>query len=134
MPGLNLLFLQMLVVLLAVRLVSAVFRFFRQPGVVGEMAAGLLLGPSFLGRISPAAMSYLFPPGGLGPLYAVSQVGLVLFMFLVGLEGRPAALRGSARWAVLASQASILAPFALGAILAWAIYPQLGSGAARLPF
>src|SRR5579859_3993281 len=65
MPELKLLFLQMLVVLLAARLVAAAFRFIGQPGVVGEMAAGLLLGPSFLGRISPAAMNALFPATGL---------------------------------------------------------------------
>lgn len=85
MPELKLLFLQMLVILLAARLVAAVFRCVGQPGVVGEMAAGLLLGPSLLGRISPAILDSLFPANGLGPLYALSQVGLVLFMFLVGL-------------------------------------------------
>ena len=134
MPELKLLFLQMLVVLLAARLVAAAFRLIRQPGVVGEMAAGLLLGPSFLGHISPAAMNALFPPTGLGPLYALSQVGLVLFMFQVGLEVRPAAIRESARSVVIASQASILAPFLSGALLALAIFPRLGAGAPKLPF
>src|SRR5690242_19572463 len=134
MPELKLLFLQMLVILLAARLTAAAFRYVGQPGVVGEMAAGLLLGPSLFGRISPAAMNALFPAGGLGPLYALSQVGLVLFMFLVGLELRPGAIRASARSVVLASQASILAPFLAGGILAFALYPSLGNGAAKLPF
>ena len=134
MPELKLLFLQMLVILTAARLVARAFRAVRQPEVVGEMAAGLLLGPSLLGHISPTAMNWLFPPNGLGPLYALSQVGLVLFMFLVGLETRPGALRGSARSVVLASQASILAPFLCGGALAFALYPSLGNGASELPF
>ena len=83
MPELELLFLQMLVILVAARLAASAFRIVGQPGVVGEMAAGLLLGPSLLGRVFPAVMNSLFPADGLGPLYALSQVGLVLFMFLV---------------------------------------------------
>ena len=124
----------MLVILLAARLVASAFRLVRQPGVVGEMAAGLLLGPSLLGRIAPAAMNALFPANGLGPLYALSQVGLVLFMFLVGLEVRPGAIRGSARSVFLASQASIIAPFLSGGVLALTLYPALGNGAPKLPF
>ena len=134
MPELKLLFLQMAVILLATHLVSAAFRRIGQPGVVGEMAAGLLLGPSLLGRISPATMNSLFPASSLGPLYALSQLGLVLFMFLVGLEVRPGAIRGSAKSVILASQASIVAPFVCGGLLAWSLYSQLGNGAAKLPF
>jgi Kef-type K+ transport system membrane component KefB len=113
-PELKLLFLQMLVILVAARLAGAAFRIVGQPSVVGEMAAGLLLGPSLLGRVFPAAMNSLFSADGLGPLYALSQVGLVLFMFLMGLEVRPGAIRGSARSVAVASQASILAPFVAG--------------------
>lgn len=75
----------MLVILVATRLAASAFRIVGQPGVVGEMAAGLLLGPSLLGRVFPAVMNSLFPADGLGPLYALSQVGLVLFMFLAGV-------------------------------------------------
>jgi Kef-type K+ transport system membrane component KefB len=134
MPELKLLFLQMAVILATARLMAAAFRFAGQPEVIGEMAAGILLGPSLLGRISPAAMNGLFPADSLGHLYALSQLGLVLFMFLVGLEIRPDALRGSAKAVVLSSQASIVAPFLLGGILAWGLYPHLGSGGPRLPF
>jgi Kef-type K+ transport system membrane component KefB len=134
MPELKLLFLQMAVILAAARLMAAAFRFAGQPEVIGEMAAGILLGPSLLGRISPATMNGLFPADSLGGLYALSQLGLVLFMFLVGLEIRPDALKGSAKAAVLSSQASIAAPFVLGGILAWGLYPHLGSGAPKLPF
>ena len=134
MPDLKLLFLQMAVILTTARLMAVAFRFIRQPEVMGEMAAGILLGPSFLGRISPAMMNRLFPANGLGSLYVLSQLGLVLFMFLVGLEVRPGSLRGSAKSVIIASQASIMAPFVLGGVLAWSIYPRLGNGAPRLPF
>src|ERR1039458_3542920 len=134
MPELKLLFLQMAVILMTARLMAVAFRFIGQPEVIGEMAAGILLGPSFLGRISPVVMNHLCPAGGLGPLYALSQLGLVLFMFLVGLEVRPDALRGSAKSVMVASQASIMAPFLLGGALAWSLYPRLGNGVPRLPF
>src|SRR5437588_494674 len=122
MPELKLLFLQMAVILVTARLMAAALRFIGQPGVVGEMLAGILLGPSLLGRISPAAMNSLFPATGLAPLYSLSQVGLVLFMFLVGLEVRPGAAGGSAKSIVIASYASIAAPFVCGGILAWQLY------------
>jgi Kef-type K+ transport system membrane component KefB len=134
MPELKLLFLEMAVILTTARLMAVAFRFIGQPEVIGEMAAGILLGPSFLGRISPAMMNRLFPASGLGSLYALSQLGLVLFMFLVGLEVRPGSFRGSAKSIIVASQASIMAPFLLGGVLAWHLYPRLGSGAPRLPF
>jgi Kef-type K+ transport system membrane component KefB len=79
-------------------------------------------------------MNGLFPEGSLGPLYALSQVGLVLFMFLVGLEVRPGAIRESARSVIAASQASVAAPFLLGGALAWGLYSRLGGGAPKLPF
>ena len=79
MPELKLFFLQMAAILTAARLVAGAFRFIGQPAVIGAMAAGILLGPSLLGRIFPAIMNDLFPTGGLGALYALSQLGLVLF-------------------------------------------------------
>jgi Kef-type K+ transport system membrane component KefB len=134
MPELKLLFLQMAVILTAARLLASAFRRIGQPAVIGEMAAGILLGPSLLGRISPPTMAALFPAAGMGPLYALSQVGLVLFMFLVGVEVRPGSFRGSAKSIFIASQASIAAPFVLGGALAWALYARLGEGVSRLPF
>jgi len=134
MPELRLLFLQMAVILIASRVMAALFRFIGQPAVVGEMAAGIALGPSLLGRVLPAAMNGLFPADGLGPLFALSQLGLVLFMFLVGLELRPASVRASAKSVFMASQASVFAPLVLGGGLAFALYPRLGNGAPRLPF
>ena len=98
MPELKLLFLQILVILLAAKILAAALRLIRQPEVLGEMAAGILLGPSLLGKFAPELMNALFPVASLGPLYALSQLGLVLFMFLVGLEVRLGLLRDSARY------------------------------------
>jgi len=134
MPELKILFLQMLVILAVAKAVGLLFRLIHQPEVLGEMLAGILLGPSLLGRVAPRLMEELFAPASLGPLYALSQVGLVLFMFLVGLEVHPGLLRQSAKSAILASQASLAAPVVCGAILAVALYPRLGAGAPWLPF
>jgi Kef-type K+ transport system membrane component KefB len=134
MPELKLLFLQMAVILASARLMAAALRRVGQPEVIGEIVAGILLGPSFFGRISAPAMNSLFPATALGPLYALSQLGLVLFMFLVGLEVRPGILRGSAKSVIFASYASIVAPFVCGGILAWKLYPHLGSRSSQLPF
>ncbi len=134
MPDVKLLVLQMAAILAAARLAALAFRKIRQPAVIGEIFAGILLGPSLLGRIAPSVMNGLFPADHLGSLYALSQLGLILFMFLVGLELRPESLRGVGRAAFIASQASIVAPLVCGGILAWAFYPQLGGGAEKLPF
>lgn len=99
------------------------------------MIAGILLGPSLLGLIAPAASSFLFPVASLPYLTALSQVGVVIFMFLVGLEVEPELLRGQGRVAVLTSQAGIVVPFALGALLGLGLYSRLApEGLARTPF
>ena len=134
MPELKILFLQMLVILAVAKAAGLLFRLIHQPEVLGEMLAGILLGPSLLGRVAPRLMEELFAPASLGPLYALSQVGLVLFMFLVGLEVHPGLLRQSAKSAILAGQASLAAPVVCGAILASVLYARLGAGAPRLPF
>lgn len=120
-----LLLLQVAVVLAAARLAGRAARHLGQPQVVGEMLAGILLGPSVLGALAPAAAASLFPPASLGFLNALSQLGLVLFMFVVGLELDPALLRGRGRTALVTSHASIAVPFVLGAALAILLYPTL---------
>ncbi|MBX3275549.1 MAG: cation:proton antiporter [Sandaracinaceae bacterium] len=119
------LLLQIAVILLACRLVGLVFRRFHQPQVVGEMAAGILLGPTFFGWIWPEGSAFVFPPGSLPHLNTLSQTGLVVYMFLVGLEFDPKLLRGRGHAAVVTSHVSIIAPFFLGSVLALYLYPRL---------
>ena len=125
MPNLFTLVLQITVVLAACRLMGSLFRKFHQPRVVGEMFAGILLGPSLLGWIAPQFSAYLFPPSSLGFLNALSQVGVVIFMFLVGLGINPKELKHQSHAAVLVSHVSITAPFVLASLLALYLYPRL---------
>jgi K+:H+ antiporter len=111
-------------------LLGRAFRYIGQPPVIGEVIAGIMLGPSLLGTISPDAMHLLIPspasdPNGHVPaaLLAVSQLGVTLYMFLVGLELNAARVAKQAHTAVAVSHASIVAPFVLGAALALGLYP-----------
>src|SRR6266498_663437 len=119
------LLLQIGVILIAAQLVGRLFRKIRQPQVVGEMVAGILLGPSFLGWVAPGVSATLFPSASLDVLYGLSQIGLLLFMFLVGLALNPQILRGRVSSAVITSQVGIGAPFLLGSLLAMHLYPRL---------
>ena len=119
------LILQIAVILLVARSMGWIFQRIHQPRVVGEMAAGILLGPSLLGWIAPDVSAALFPPESLGRLDTLSQVGLLFFMFLVGLEFDPKLLRGRGHAAVVISHVSIIAPFFLGSALALYLYPRL---------
>lgn len=128
-------------VLLALAVIIAGSRFFGwaiskvgQPRVHGEILAGILLGPSLLGLIWPDAVGYLFPSQILGALRVLAMVGLVLFMFLIGLELDLSKLRGEGRKAIVISQASIVVPIGLGALLAVWMYPRFGEGVDRLGF
>lgn len=128
MPDLFLLVLQIAVILLVARIVGSLFRLVGQPRVVGEMAAGIILGPSVLGWAAPGFSAIVFPQASLGYLNALSQVGLVLFMFLVGLALNPNELKDLGHAAVLTSHASISVPFVLGGALALYLYPRLSNG------
>jgi hypothetical protein len=110
-------FLQLAVVLIVCRLVSALARKLGQPPVVGEMIAGVLMGPSLFGLLAPAAQAWVFPAVSKAVLFAGAQVGLVLYMFCVGLEFRLDLL--GARWksAAVISVSGILAPVGLWARL-----------------
>ena len=125
MPSFKLLILQIGTILIVARLVGWLFGKLHQPRVVGEMVAGILLGPSLLGWSAPEISAALFPPQSLGHLNSLSQVGLLIFMFLVGLELDLRQLRQLGRAAVMTSQVSIIAPFVLGSSFALYLYPRL---------
>src|SRR5438045_8047114 len=114
-------FLQMFVILLACRLVGALARRLGQPQVVGEMIAGVFLGPSLLGLLVPGAQQTLFPKESLKILYVGAQLGVGLYMFLVGVEFDVETFRKRARSAASVSAAGMVAPFILGAGLAFAL-------------
>ena len=103
-----------------------------QPPVIGEVVAGLALGPSLLGVISPDAMHLLIPPPAVDPngsvatsLKVIAQLGVILYMFLVGLELNAAKIKHKAHTAVAISHASIVVPFSLGTVLSLWLYPLL---------
>ncbi|HYV19679.1 MAG TPA: cation:proton antiporter [Verrucomicrobiae bacterium] len=130
-----LLLLQLVVVLAVARLAGRAAGFVGQPRVIGEMVAGLALGPSLFGWVAPGAMHALFPADRMGSLSTLSNVGVILFMFVVGLHLDGALLKRRAGAAVAVSQASIIAPFALGAVMAPWLHPRFaGQGVALLPF
>ena len=114
------------------RLLGALFRLIGQPPVMGEIVGGILIGPSLLGWVAPTAYSYLLPPAVAPYLGAVAQLGVVLYMFLVGLELNPELLRRRAQSAAVTSLSSIVVPFVMGTALALYLYPRFSAGA--VPF
>lgn len=121
------LFLQLLVILAASRVVGKIFTWIGQPAVVGEMTAGILLGPSLFGLLAPEAFRFVFAPESLSALKLLSQIGVCLFMFTVGMELDVAQLRNKAHTAVVVSHASIVVPFFLGVLLALGVYRGLAA-------
>lgn len=119
--------LALVVVIIAARVCGALVKRLRQPPVMGEVLAGILLGPSLLGHVSPTAMSYLLPPSVAPFLSVLAQVGVILFMFLVGLELDTGRLTHRTRATVAISHASMLVPFVLGSTLALWLYPRLST-------
>jgi Kef-type K+ transport system membrane component KefB len=122
---LSVLLLQMIVILIAARVVGTLFLKVGQPAVVGEMVAGIILGPSLLGILLPGAHSFLFPASSLDFLKLLSQIGVIVFMFVVGMDLNLQRLRQKADAAVLVSHASIIVPFFLGVTFSLLIYPTL---------
>lgn len=119
---LAILLVQIVTIILAARMLGWVCKKIGQPTVIGEIAAGIILGPSFVGMYFPDFSAALFPPQSLGNLQFLSQIGLILFMFVVGMELDLKVLRNQAKEAVVISHASIVIPFALGLGLAYFIY------------
>lgn len=132
---LSLLLLQITVVVLCARLFGFVFGKIGQPTVIGEMIAGIILGPSLLGWLWPLASAFLFRPASLPNLQFFSQLGLILFMFIVGLELEVSLLKNKAHTAVIVSHASIVFPFCLGVGLAYLLFSSFApTGVSFLAF
>jgi Kef-type K+ transport system membrane component KefB len=128
-----LLLCQLCVIVAAAALCGRLSRKLGQPAVIGEMAAGILLGPSLLGHLLPAWESFLFPASSMGALNLLSQVGIILFMFSVGMEIDLGGLRKHARTALFVSHAGIVAPFLLGMLAAACLFAEYAPVNAKFP-
>jgi len=113
---------QIITIILVARLFGWLFMKIGQPSVIGEIIAGIVLGPSLVGYYFPAFSGALFPAESIGNLQFLSQIGLILFMFVIGMELDLKVLKNKAHDAVVISHASIIIPFALGMGLAYFIY------------
>ncbi len=130
-----LLLMQIVVIIGFTRLIGNVFRPFGQPRVVVEIAAGIVLGPSVLGWAWPDAGAFLFPPASLPALGTLSQIGLILFMFAVGMHLEPGGARQRATTAIMISHGTMLLAFLLGVASAWWLYPTFaGEAIGFVPF
>jgi len=118
----------LLVITVVCRTMGSLFGRLGQPPVIGEVVAGILLGPSLLGRVAPGVSAYLLPAEVAPFLSLLAQLGVILYMFTVGLELDTSALGRRGHAAVAISHASIVAPFIMGAALALALYPRFSSG------
>ena len=123
---LALLLAQIITIILTARILGWICKKIGQPTVIGEIIAGIVLGPSLVGLYFPGFSHALFPVESLGNLQFLSQIGLILFMFMVGMELDLKTLKDKANEAVVISHASIIFPFALGIGLAYFIYPTFG--------
>src|SRR5262245_39901681 len=123
--SLSVLMLQIGVIIGVAHGLGAAMRRVQQPRVIGEVVAGILLGPSFLGWLAPGVWVACFPPQAMPRLAALADVGIILFMFLVGLEVSPRLLRDRGRSAVAISVTSMVVPFTLGAAVALPLHSTL---------
>jgi Kef-type K+ transport system membrane component KefB len=119
--------LALAVILVLARAAGALFRRIRQPPVIGEVLVGIALGPSLFGALAPAAQAYLLPAAIQPYLGVIAQIGVILFMFSVGLELDPRMLKSRAHVTIVIAHASIVVPFLLGSALALWLYPRLSS-------
>ena len=118
------LLLQIIVIIATARLFGYLFKKIRQPAVIGEIVAGIVLGPSILGLFFPQANFFLFPAASMGTLNFLSHIGLILFMFIIGMELDLKTITKQAYGAVIMSHAGIIIPFTLGMGIAWFIYAE----------
>lgn len=121
---LAILLVQIITIIFVARIFGWICKKIGQPTVIGEMLAGIFLGPSLVGMYFPEYSALLFPAASLGNLQFLSQIGLILFMYVVGMELDLKALQNKAKDAVIISHASIIIPFTLGILLAYYIYER----------
>ncbi|MBO9701462.1 MAG: cation:proton antiporter [Sporocytophaga sp.] len=119
---LSTLILQITIILVVARILGYLFQKAGQPSVVGEIIAGIALGPSLLGLYFPEASSFIFPVASLGNIQFLSQIGLILFMFIVGMDIDGTTIKNQAHQAVIISHASIIFPFFLGVVSSFFLY------------
>jgi Kef-type K+ transport system membrane component KefB len=120
----GILLLQIVVILLCCRIFSGLFMLIRQPVVIGEILAGIVLGPSILGHWFPQISAFLFPSASLGNIELLSQFGLILFMFVIGMELDIGQVRKKLKETILISHASTIVPFCLGMLAAYFLYEK----------
>ncbi|MDR1526270.1 MAG: cation:proton antiporter [Dysgonamonadaceae bacterium] len=117
------LLLQVIAILFVARIFGSLFVKIGQPSVVGEILAGILLGPSVLGNFLPGVSNFLFAPETLGNITTLSQIGLIFFMFVIGMELDITAVRKTFKETILISQTGIVFPFLCGVAVAYFTYP-----------
>lgn len=115
---------QIVMIILTARVFGWFFQKIGQPTVIGEIIAGIVLGPSLVGMYFPEFSAALFPEESLGNLKFLSQIGLILFMFVIGMELDVKVLKNKASEAIVISHASIIFPFAMGIGLSYYVYNQ----------
>jgi len=123
----SMLLLQIISILFVSRIFGYLFKKIGQPTVIGEILAGIILGPSLLGYFYPQAFHFLFAANSLGNLYILSQVGLILFMFTIGMDLNLGTLRQRMGVTFVVSHASIVIPYFFGMILAYFVYQEFAS-------
>lgn len=123
----TILLLQIIIILVTVRLFSHAFKYINQPGVIGEIVAGIALGPSLAGYFFPEFTEFLFPADSLHNLELFSQIGLVLFMFVIGMELDFGILKNKMNETLVISHAGIVVPFFLGIVASYWVYEEYAS-------
>lgn len=122
---------QIIVIISLSRIFSYLMQQVGQPAVIGEILAGIFLGPSLLGSLFPEAWAATFPLSSIGNLHSISTIGLSLFMFIIGMELDLSMLNRRIQTALFVSHASILIPFFLGVLLSFELYSGFAQGGTR---
>jgi Kef-type K+ transport system membrane component KefB len=118
----SILLLQIIIILSASRVFGVIAKKLGQPSVIGEIIAGIVLGPSLLGLFAPEVFAFIFPKNLMSNLQFLSQIGLALFMFIIGMELDLSKLKNKTHDAIVVSHASIILPYFLGVLLSYYVY------------